>query len=447
MGQKQFITYQSDILSFEAREAMLGVLNSGRYSGYNVLATNGSPAAGSIPLKLQHTGGVQKLAKGGSSLDSAIGVIVTTQGVIIHEDQEVTITITDNNAGGSIKYSLVYMEHEYLDGVPGPNPAIYGVINGTAGGGVPALTSSYKRSIVGVVEQAIGGLTIADCTWHPRPSDNIFGDSKILQKLFGSDADFNDIIMGNIPSDGVIGTRLYTENNYVTDEESITDSIDNLDIELKAIDTLLTAVEARAIDSSDWGLLTDNTNQNVSTARHGLMPKLPNDANQYLNGVGTWTALNALLAANNLSDLVDPAVARTNLGVITSAEIASYYFWDSGWQDMTSGVAANAADFSIKIRRMGRLVVVSGQFTGGSNMSANAIIAQIQYSLINPTGVQLMPSTKIYFAAPASIDDRLLRGYVPAGLVSDSYLYLKMHVTQGDTPDNDYCINFSFYVD
>lgn len=33
----------------------------------------------------------------------------------------------------------------------------------------------------------------------------------------------------------------------------------------------------------------DNTDLNVSTSKHGLCPKLSNDATEYLNGVGTWT--------------------------------------------------------------------------------------------------------------------------------------------------------------
>jgi len=39
----------------------------------------------------------------------------------------------------------------------------------------------------------------------------------------------------------------------------------------------------------EFGAPTDNTNLNVSISAHGLTPKLPNNANQYLNGVGGWT--------------------------------------------------------------------------------------------------------------------------------------------------------------
>lgn len=36
-------------------------------------------------------------------------------------------------------------------------------------------------------------------------------------------------------------------------------------------------------------LLADNTTNNVSTAKHGYAPKLPNDATMYLNGTGTYS--------------------------------------------------------------------------------------------------------------------------------------------------------------
>lgn len=41
---------------------------------------------------------------------------------------------------------------------------------------------------------------------------------------------------------------------------------------------------------SESGLwLSDNTIANVSTTRHGLAPKAPNDATQYLDGTGSWS--------------------------------------------------------------------------------------------------------------------------------------------------------------
>lgn len=40
-------------------------------------------------------------------------------------------------------------------------------------------------------------------------------------------------------------------------------------------------------ESGLW--LSDNTIADVSTARHGFAPKLPNDATKYLDGTGNYT--------------------------------------------------------------------------------------------------------------------------------------------------------------
>lgn len=337
MSQRQFTTYQSDVLSFELREAMLGILNPGRYSGYLVMASNGTPSGGSIPIKLQHTGGVQKLPKGGSSLDPAIGVVVTTQGGIIHEDQEVTLSVTDNSGGGDVKYSLIYLEHTYQDGVEGDNPAIYGVINGTAGGGVPALTSAYKRCIIGVVEMPAGATAFAQLIWDPRPSDNVLGDSKVLQILFGVVANYQKSKLNTIPADGIIGTRIYTEENYITNEESITSALDDLDMSLWDIETTMTAIGNRAIDDVNWGALTDNTRFNVSTSAHGFAPKLPNDATKYLNGVGAWAAMKQW-------------VWRTELGTDLGKSDFGNFAASSGTVDLTAMVPSDCDLIFIKVK-------------------------------------------------------------------------------------------------
>ena len=145
MGQKQFSTFQTDVLSFELREAMLGILYPGRYCGYDTMQANGAPN-GSIPIKLVHTGdGVKKGSKAEPPvLGNEIGVAVSTQGTIIHEDQDVTVDVT-KNAVGSIRYDIIYMEHEVDLGTPGANPATYGRIQGTAGSGLPSLQILKKE--------------------------------------------------------------------------------------------------------------------------------------------------------------------------------------------------------------------------------------------------------------------------------------------------------------
>lgn len=45
------------------------------------------------------------------------------------------------------------------------------------------------------------------------------------------------------------------------------------------------------IKLDELGMPSDNTNLNATIERHGLLPKLPNDANKFLNGIGGWSEI------------------------------------------------------------------------------------------------------------------------------------------------------------
>lgn len=47
-------------------------------------------------------------------------------------------------------------------------------------------------------------------------------------------------------------------------------------------------VEAGGVKLDDWATPDDNTDLNASTSKHGLLPKLDNQATSFLNGQGSW---------------------------------------------------------------------------------------------------------------------------------------------------------------
>ena len=67
----------------------------------------------------------------------------------------------------------------------------------------------------------------------------------------------------------------------------------------------------------------DNTDLNASTSAHGLLPKLPNSATQFLNGVGTW----ATISSADLSDI--------NITSATEGDIL--YYNGSNWVNLGIG--------------------------------------------------------------------------------------------------------------
>jgi hypothetical protein len=274
MSQKQFNNYQDDILSFDLREAMLGVLKPGRYCGFDTF-THVSTSSGVIHTHLSHAGtGIQKADKTTPTpvLGLKTGVAVTPQGLIIHDDATtIDVNIDDGSGnGGSTRYDVVYLEHYYLDGVPGSNPATYGIKKGTPGSGTPALAYPSKQVGLVLVTIPTGVTTFASLTFTPIKQE--LGDLTIADTLLS-----------------MVGTLTgYTEQNYITNGQTVTASLNVLDMILKDKSDLIAAIPNTKLD--DWATPDDNTDLNASITRHGLLPKLNNSLVNFLNGQGTWTA-------------------------------------------------------------------------------------------------------------------------------------------------------------
>lgn len=280
MAEKQFITYKADITSFEAREAMLGVLSPGRYRGYSDISSGGTPAAGIIPIHLNHTTtGVQKGTHANPpALSDKTGIVITPQGTIIH-NTDIDIDIGIDEGITSTRIDLIYVEHEYYD-VQGANPSIMGVQKGTPGGGIPTLSKPAEQVAIIKVTISSTATVFGDLVFEAL-SPALLGDYDI-------DGEIQDIITS------VIGDRVYAEENYITSEETLTESIDKLDISLQDEADARVALGNRGIDNASWGALTDITNNDVSEAAHGLAPKAPGLTGRdykYLSGEADYRSL------------------------------------------------------------------------------------------------------------------------------------------------------------
>lgn len=296
MPQKQYTNYRADILSFELRDALVGVLKPGRYIGYDTIAY-GTPSSGNINITLSHDNGINKYDQQiPPVLEAQRGVAVSTQGVIIAEDQDVDLTLTfRSHVSGGIH--VIYMRHTYID-TAGGDPAIYGIVSANRAGGQPALPNPTRDVIIGVIMELSYGTESSDLTYHPFFPG--IGDDQLKKLLFsahGSSWDTYDI--GNsIPSQGIIGNRNFSSNNYIDDYDSITKALSDLDAALKVEENARIAVGNRPIDSANWGALSDNARYNVSTLAHGLMPILSGNSYQVINGNGTWVSLYQDLGSN-----------------------------------------------------------------------------------------------------------------------------------------------------
>jgi len=288
-AQRQYTTYQADILSFELRDALLGVLMPGRYRGYNLMAEYDTQVGDNVYCRFTHPAGISKYDQDSPPvLEAKRGIAITTQGTIIAEDGNVDVTVVLINGGASdTVVHLLYMEHVYDGAVPGANNATYGIKSGTEGGGIPSLTSPTKQVIIGYIIEPIGAAQFSNLTYY-RYYPGI-GDEGLYKILFQKD-NLGGIDMGTYPSSdqGVIGNRNFSGNNYLTDFNSITEALSALDTAIKARADAIDDIPNTKLD--DWATPDDNTDLDVHSDQHGLCPKLPpaDRTLKYLRGDGQW---------------------------------------------------------------------------------------------------------------------------------------------------------------
>jgi len=303
MAQKQHTNYQEDILSFDLRQAMLGILNPGRYCGYDTFSP-ASEGGGVISISIRHTATGIRLA---SKVNPPVlglqhGVVMTPQGLIIQEDNaNIPITIDDGSTnGGLVRYDVIYLSHIFLDGVPGDNPATYDIVKGTPGAGTPAVPHpSYEVPLV-LVTIPDGAISWTELTFEPFPCPNL--------------GDFN-----------------------------ISDLIDPLIAQVAADHIILEGLNSRVLDDPDWPspALSDNTNYNVSTLAHGFMPKLPgaqsiphffDSGGRWINPGGIWNSVPSMpvplvsnTSPNNTSRYIN---VETYLGVTGISHVLLEVSWN-----------------------------------------------------------------------------------------------------------------------
>lgn len=99
------------------------------------------------------------------------------------------------------------------------------------------------------------------------------------------------------------GTAIGTDVIYITD--GINDYQITLTRILTFINTNLSNITEAQIS------LADNTTNNASTAKHGFVPKLPNDATRFYNGVGGFAVPTGI--TNSAGNNVIPKSNGTNL--------------------------------------------------------------------------------------------------------------------------------------
>lgn len=143
---RQFTTYQAAVNSFPLSEARIGVMVAGRYSGFDLMTTGAG--GGDIPINIGHSSLTPKNITSNNLVGDLEGSILTPQGVVVKASETFNLPIS-NNTSFSMRYDIIYFQYTWADDILGGD-ALVGVIEGTADGVVPSLTS-VTQVILGII--------------------------------------------------------------------------------------------------------------------------------------------------------------------------------------------------------------------------------------------------------------------------------------------------------
>jgi len=193
-NSRQFNKYKDPVLSFDRLLERAGIMPPGRYRGFDTIAASSSPVSGKIAIKLQHTqSGVQVITQSGT-LSDLIGIAITPQGTIIHEEGEVDLPslVVDFNQSNKARRDILVLEHTYQDNIPGENPPTYLIIKGTPADTPvePALTNPDTQLILGYIEVPVNTTTVSGLYYHPAlvPEFSKSGRIEALENVFDNAA-------------------------------------------------------------------------------------------------------------------------------------------------------------------------------------------------------------------------------------------------------------------
>jgi len=120
--------------------------------------------------------------------------------------------------------------------------------------------------------------------------------------------------------DDNIGTP-YTDEKAQDAVGSILDDGGDIDFTYDDATPKITAVVKAATITEAKQVLADNTTNDVSTTKHGYVPKAPNDTSKFLRGDATWAAL-ALLACMISAEVYDDPAAQIANNISISVSVA-----------------------------------------------------------------------------------------------------------------------------
>lgn len=169
--QKRIWNYKDDDSTRVMNNAYRGILDQGVFRGYNLESISGNV--------LTLIGDGKEVSEG--VIKDKLSVLITPQGVVVKEDEAISVTVASNTAANP-RIDLLYVQHEYIE-VEGGIDATYAVKAGT-----PAEDPQPPEISVPKNELAIAYITVPagwnggeGITYNRVKTPNFAGDTTIAK--------------------------------------------------------------------------------------------------------------------------------------------------------------------------------------------------------------------------------------------------------------------------
>jgi hypothetical protein len=155
--------YQDPLNSYPFNLRLLGLLRAGRYCGFDGI----NKINGTLNLELTHTVTGVYHTQENLSVNGPLGSLLTHQGMVVHEDAPVSLSITSNAGNAFTRKDLVIFEHEYLNS-PGGQNGIYSIVPGSPGGpSLPPIPNPEKQIVIGILTIPANATVVDNVTYEP----------------------------------------------------------------------------------------------------------------------------------------------------------------------------------------------------------------------------------------------------------------------------------------
>lgn len=162
--EKVLTIYQAPVDSFPLSESRIGIFPAGRYTGFDAIKIG--PAGSGIPIILYNSDDSHPSTDSSNLEEELFGAIMTPHGLVIKSSDEYTFTLSANTTL-PMRKDVLYAEYQWADDPLGGS-LLWGVIEGTVDGEIPALTNPEIQVRLGVIDVPQDA-AFADLSYTPDP--------------------------------------------------------------------------------------------------------------------------------------------------------------------------------------------------------------------------------------------------------------------------------------